>query len=236
MCKATHLPLNPQKQVIKKRRRVTFAKGKGDLEVKTSIRLIQPISKEDGHNVYYSRFEKGQMKVEAREVADDTYDQNNNKSSSFNSIMLRAFTSCHNDDLTEKELRFIIQWTATDQCLRGMEKTAVRGLCKKMAVCRRAALQSVVEDHSVAMANHGYLSKATREAISKKYHKLSAPSTKYAFLKAKADEEALKILEAPHKQLRDRRSRCEPLRTPFSAGTMSQFWEPTPETMTTSCR
>lgn len=219
MCKAPHLSLNSQKRVIKKRCRVTFARGNDDLEVKTRIKFIQPISNEDSHNVYYSRVEKAQMKEDAKDVAHAVY--GNENVAPFSSIMLRAFTSCHNDDLTEKERRFMIQWTAADHCLRGMEKIAVKGLSKKISDSKRTAIESVIEAHAVAMANHGYLSKATQEEISENYRKLASPFTKYAALKAKVDEEALKVLERPKKKQRRRclpRARCEPL------GSLDQFW------------
>ena len=206
MVKAAHFL---SEKIAKKRRRVTFAKGCNEIEVGFQVKYIPStsnVSAQDKQRMHCTKEEKKNMKKMAREVADEVYDADNdnplnppNNANAYTPSMLRAFESCrHNStsSLTLKDdLQSIIHWVTTDPSRRGLEKLSVNGLSTKMGTYRRTAIQTVIDMHAIAMANHGYLSRATQDSISTTYSEFSDPSKKFAALMGLVDEKAAAQLE-----------------------------------------
>ena len=207
MVKAPSLSL----KVAKKRRRVSFAKGSNESEVGFQVKWIPSnVSAQDKQRMHCTKKEKKNMRKMAREVADEVYTHDKPHRATimdcpppnaiaYTPVMLRAFESCrHSNPLNQKELHRLIHWVATGHSRRGLEKLSVNGLSENMGNYRRKAIQTVIEMHATAMANHGYLSRATQDSISNTYRKFSDPSKKFAALMGYADAEAVQLERREH--------------------------------------
>lgn len=208
MCKAT-LPHHKQQTIKKARPRVTFAMGR-DLEVGVSIKMIQPVTlAKERDALYYTKKEKRRMRESARNVADQVYAQDNtihpNSNScsanstnklAYSSILLRAFESCqpHSPTLTDHERQLLSHWISSSHDRRGLEKCSVHGLRTAMQSKRKQAILQVIDTYETAMANHGYLSKASEQAMAQAYRKFSLASKKFAALLGQVDAEAATAL------------------------------------------
>ena len=191
------------------RRRVTFAKGCGDMQVGLKVIWIPSnISMQDNQSIHCTKKEKKNMRRMARDVADEVYAQDNSHQrsimgrssttasnnevsiSAYTPIMLRAFESCHSSALSHKELQCLIHWVAHGHSRRGLEKLSVHGLSENMGRYRRKAIRTVINMHATAMANHGYLPTDTQHSIADTYRKHSEPAAKFAALMGLVDAAA----------------------------------------------
>ena len=194
---------------------VTFAKGCKDDQVRFHVQWIPSNAVIDKQRMHCTRKEKKSMRRMAREVAKQVYaqdnpqenwgssiieryvpmkvnDSTNTSTNTYTSIMHRAFdSSCsHSTHLTHKEWKSLLHWVANAHARRGLEKLSVHGLATKMSHYRRQAIRTVLDLHSTAMANHGYLSPATQETIASRYRHFSEPSVRFAALIGRIDAKA----------------------------------------------
>ena len=213
--------------------RVAFAKGVHGDEVRFQVQWIPSNAANDKQRMHCTKKEKKTMRSMAREVAKQVYAHDNpqdNRGSSivgryasinengaadtcsnaYTSIMLRAFeSSCsHSRSLNHKEWQSLLHWVANAHARRGLEKLSVHGLADHLLQYRRQAIRAVLDLHSTAMANHGYLSPATQETIASRYRHFSEPSVRFAALLGRVDAEAAREQER-HDQEEQRSQRSE---------------------------
>ena len=199
----------------RRRHRVTFANGCKADQVRFQVQWIPSNAVNDKQRMHCTRKEKKCMRRMAREVAKQVYahdnpqddwgssiigrcapvdanDSTDRSTKTYTSIMHRAFESAcsHPTSLSHKEWKSLLHWVANAHARRGLEKLSVHGLATKMSHYRRQAIQTVLDLHSTAMANHGYLSPATQETIASRYRHFSEPSVRFAALMGRIDAEA----------------------------------------------